>query len=77
MVELQLYPEGVTSLSGNALINNVSIPVEIDGMVSQSFTFDGVGLLTIDGANTTGYLVDSTTGDFLVDSTTGDNLIES
>jgi len=37
---------GLQELSGQALILTAGLPVEIDGMIQQSFTFNGNGLLT-------------------------------
>lgn len=77
VVGLTMYPEVSKNLSGNALISNISTPIEIDGMITQSFTYEGIGELDTGGIDTTGFLIDSTTLDFLVDSTTSDNLTES
>jgi len=50
LVILKMYPGGDTSglreYSGTALITGISTPVESDGMVQQSFTYEGSGLLT-------------------------------
>lgn len=46
-VAFEGYPTGEASgmykLDGNILINSASTPIEVDGMIVQSYSFDGSG----------------------------------
>lgn len=47
LIGMKFYPEGVTNISGNGLITNISIPIETDGMITQSITFEGTSTLDL------------------------------
>ncbi len=51
-VPAQFYPTGEETgeqyLFGSILITSVGLPVVTDGMITQSFAFDGDGVLTIE-----------------------------
>ena len=49
LITVELYPEGINLISGSALIVGASIPIEKDGMITQSISIEGVGELITSG----------------------------